>query len=223
MASKLYEEILAEALKKTEGTKRVSGALLLKTAMEQKKLDLTSTIAVRRGDGTEISDNDIKAAEDSANAYVDSLVEDMARMDLDQLIKYDKRSRKTSKAPGENVRGLRRRTGQFIKSADLQTLLNLTLYRYVQARMGSPRLNNRTGRLAHSGVVTSISNAEKPKVSLYFKYMTYPYAVFEPESGNPRGSEARSPKQLFKDALNDALGDILNPASKDRISVYWRR
>lgn len=223
MASKLYEEILAEALKRTEGTKRVSNALLLKTAVEQKKIDLTSTIAVRRADGEEISENDIRAAEDSAEAYVDALVADMARMDLDQLIKYNKRSKKTSKAPGENVRGLRRRTGQFIKAADLQTLLNVTLYRYTQAIMGSPRLNNRTGRLAHSGVVTSIVNEDKQKVSLYFRYMTYPYAVFEPEGGNPKASSARSPKQLFKDALNDALSDILNPASKDRISIYWRR
>lgn len=221
MASAIYEEILAKALQQNPGVKRVKGDLLLKTAMEQKAMDLTNTIALRRADGAEISENDLKAAEDSAEQYVDALIDDMVRMDLDSLIKYNKRKSSRTKAPGEPVRSLRRRTGQFIKAADLQSLLNVVLYRYAQQFMGSPRLNNRTGRLAHSGVVTSIVNADKPKVSLYFRYMTAPYSVFEP--GGKMGSNVRSPKNLFKDAIDAALSDILNPASKDRINIAWRR
>jgi hypothetical protein len=221
MPSSVFEEILLRA-QKSSGTTRVPGALLIETAAAQKAMDLAHTIQVRREDKDSLADSDIESAERAANDYVDSLVEDMVRMDLDLLIKYDMRKKKKSKAPGEPVRSLRRRTGQFIKSADLQTLLNLTLYKYAQSLMGSPRLNNRTGRLAHSGVVTSITNSDKPMVSLYFKYMTAPYSVFEP-GASAKGNAARSPSQLFKDALNIALGDILTPASKERIRLFWRR
>ena len=227
MASAIFESILSDALKKKTSTgKRVSQALLIETNMQQKKLSLTNTIALRRADGEDISDNDLAAAEDSANAYVDALVEEMALMDLDLLIRYDKRTKKKFKAPGEDIKGLRRKTGEYIKPATLQSLLNATLFRYTQALMGSPRLNNRTGRLAHSGVVVSLAEPrgknKDNKISLFFKYMTAPYAVFEPNSGNPRGSEARSPSDLFAEALDNALTDILNPASRARISVFWR-
>lgn len=225
MASKLFEDIFAEAMKKNTKVERINQALLISSSVEQKKISLSSTIAVRRADGEDISEADLLAAEDSAEAYVDALVDEMALMDLDALIKYDKRTKKKLKAPGESIKGLRRSTGQFIKPATLQSLLNITLYKYVQGMMGSPRLNNRTGRLAHSGVVTEISSKSKKndRISLYFRYMTAPYSVFEPGSGNPRASEARSPQELFRDALNNALTDILNPASKARISVFWRR
>lgn len=227
MASNIYEEILSKALKSAPGEKDQK-ALLINLALEQKKLALASTIAIRRNDGETITDEEMVAAEDAASAYVDSVIAGIVTMDLDKLIEYNKRTKSKKLADGKVTGTLRRKKGigsVFISPMDLRTLLNSMLYKYTQNLMGlGGRLRNRTGRLAQSGLVTKITDAtgkkSQGKVSVFFRYMTAPYATFEPDKG-AQGSLARSPKELFKLAINNALEDILTPKSKERISIHW--
>lgn len=230
MASNIYQEILAKAMKTAPGeTGRKN--LLITEALEQKKAALAGTIALRRADGEDLTAEEMKAAEDSASDYVDAVIAGMVTMDLDKLIKLDKRTKSKKLVDGKVTGTLRRKTAMnnvsvWISPMDLRVILNAVLFRYTQDLMGTAgRLKNRTGRLAHSGFVSRIEDSKGKKsvgkVSLYFKYMLEPYGTFEP--GKKMGSEARSPIALFKAALNNALSDILTPESHKRVSIYWRK
>jgi hypothetical protein len=222
MASGVFADILQRALRAKGKNEKLVDAVLEITS-RQKGLDLANTIVLRSTDEGGLTDSDILAAESAADDYVDNLLNDLMKGDLQELIDTRKSSKTKSKIKVSPIGAIRLKSGAFIGGADLARLLNSVLYRYAQDLMGSGgRLVNRTGRLAHSGVVSNISQKNfGGKVSLYFQYMIAPYSVFEPGSGNSRGSAARSPASLFKQALNNALGDLLTKASVDKFSVRW--
>lgn len=232
MASNIYQEILAKAMKRAPGTGETK-ALVVDLALEQKRVALSSTIAIRRSDGEDVTPEEMKAAEDAASDYVDSVIAGMVSMDLDKLIQQNKRTKSKKLAEGKVSGGALRRkkvgnVSVFISPKDLRTLLNSMLFKYAQQLMGTGgRLVNRTGRLAHSGFVTKITDSTGKKakansmVSVYFRYMMEPYEHFEPYKNGPRASKARSPSDLFRDALNNALTDILEPQSFKRIKLQW--
>ena len=92
--------------------------------------------------------------------------------------------------------------------ASLQTLLNLALAQQIQRNMGTGDskniLNYRTGRLAESAQVTSMSQSRAGMLSAYYTYMKYPYQTFEP--GYAQGTPAsRDPKLLIAKSIREIL------------------
>ena len=210
MASGLYASIVGKAVRAAKG--RPSQRGIIEAAAEMKKLDLTGTLELRAEQ--ELSDDTIADFFAAADRYVEELVNGVFDGDLNDLIEgAPARYREQDYLDIEAVSGIRDKQGRLMSSLTLATLLNLTLYEYVRPLMESPRLNWQTGRLAHSGRVTSVLAQGANVGSIYFTYMLYPYAVFEPGSGSPLASEERSPTELFTDAINIALQDILSPKS----------
>lgn len=206
MASKGFLAIVADklGLQMTEGTQ----AARIEEIARQKGLELQAMYTVRTDDYME--ESDIQVAEDAAEAAVEARLAEMAEQTVESLLSTNKTKKEKGKLKVKAPGLLRGRDGRIMSAFNLATILNLVLYKYVQALMGKEgRLVNRTGRLAHSGEVVEIKQVGTEKVSFMFKYMTYPYAVFEP--GGRMGSVERSPKELFTQAIRDALQDILSP------------
>lgn len=217
MASKIFEDIIASAVK--VGNKAPSQAAIIQEATTRKGLDLQTTLSMRADE--ELSPEDLASFEKGVDQYVDDLLDGLFRRNIESIINTNERKGRKTKIKVTTVYGLRDRAGRAMSALSLTRLLNLTLYKYAQELMGRDgRLVNRTGRLAHSGVITSVSQAAPGTVSIYFKYMLYPYEVFEP--GGKMGTANRSPSQLFIDATNNALRDILNPSSAKQI-IRWAR
>ena len=59
-------------------------------------------------------------------------------------------------------------------------------------QMGSPRLNNRTGRFRNSAKVTNVTLGNRGGVNIDYTYQLDPYQTFEP--GGAMGSTNRDPK-----------------------------
>jgi len=74
-------------------------------------------------------------------------------------------------------------------------ILNQTLPGKVQQNMVSPRLVNRTGRLARSARVTDISTTAQGFPSIGYTYKRDAYETFE--MGNRQGSANRDPRRLI--------------------------
>lgn len=187
-------------------------------SLEGKALALKGMMTLRASEF--LSETDISAAEESANIALDNTLEDLANIKIENLVDKVIKSRSKGKFKLKSPGLLRDSTGKVISALNLSLLLNAVLYKYVQALMGSAgRLNNRTGRLAHSGEITNIAQVGNSKVSFMFRYQVAPYSVFEP--GGRQGSINRSPKALFTDAIKAALKELLSTKGsvleKDRI------
>lgn len=218
MASSIFEDIVASALR--VGGRAPSQQAVLSEAEKRKGLDLQVTLALRADE--DLTDSDIKSFEAAASKYVDDLIDGLFRRNLDAIVDSSQRKGKKTKIKVSTVYGLRDRSGKAMSALNLTRLLNLVLYKYAQQLMGSGgRLVNRTGRLAHSGVVTQITQPTTGSVSIFFKYMTYPYEIFEPEGR--MGSSSRSPSNLFKEATTNALEDILSPSTRLTQIIRWVR
>ena len=159
--------------------------------------------------GMEEDSEVIEALDNAASRFVDNILDNITDSDLFKERKPYKKSTKDQiqiSTPGL----FRDKSGKFISAFNLQRLLNLTLYSYVAELMteGSGRLVYRTGRLAHSGLITGIREGKNRNVSFYFRYMLAPYEVFE---NNPRMNPTgeRSPIKLFSTAIYNALQDML--------------
>jgi hypothetical protein len=207
MAS-LFASVLLSAAK-ASGDSTQKG--IISAAAKLKALELTGTLELRAADDGEVSPETsskfFKAAEDYVEGLLNSQINDLLDLSGESFFND------VGTVQIEAVRGIRDKQGKMMSALNLTRLLNLVLYQYAKDLMGSPRLNWQTGRLAHSGRVVSINPTGFKTGSIYFTYMLYPYAVFEPGSGSPLASEARSPNALFTDALNNALRDLLSPTS----------
>lgn len=81
---------------------------------------------------------------------------------------------------------------------------------------GTP-LKNRTGRFVNTSqvadVVVSNAVAKRPNLSIYYKYMIYPYQVFDPlHTQSPQknlASHARNPQRIIGESLAKAAKTIL--------------
>lgn len=180
---------------------------------EFKFLQLKGMLELRAEQG--LLEKDIQDFDAAASRYVDLILMDAADEDVEKLANQQTfRVNKKSKTGVRATNLLRDKRNRPISPLNLQRLLNLTLVRYAKQLMGmGERLVNRTGRLANSGTVTEVRETPASNsVSFFFTYMLYPYQVFEPgrRLGDP---PERSPKALFKDAINLALNDLLHPTS----------
>lgn len=214
--SRSFTDILSKKLGKDIREGSQSAEIL--SAITSKALDFSGTVRLRADEY--LNDDDITKAEDSASEYMDNVLEEFADNTIEKMLlaKFDKREKGGLKIKAAGL--LRDKNGRIISPLKLSILLEAVLYRYVQELMGTGgRLRNRTGRLAHSGTITNIAQVGKSKVSFMFRYQTAPYSVFEP--GGRMGSAERSPKELFTQAIKNALNDLLSPKGsvleRDRI------
>ena len=76
-------------------------------------------------------------------------------------------------------------------------ILNDRLPKTVAKNMGSPRLENRTGRFAGSARVTDIAITAKGHPSIGYTYRRDPYEVFEASSGTRFSSKDRDPRAVI--------------------------
>lgn len=80
----------------------------------------------------------------------------------------------------------------------LMNLINKRLPPKVRENMGSPRLNNRTGRLSESARVTNIVTTAAGFPSIEYTYQRNPYDVFDKTLGKqPWNSPERDPSTLI--------------------------
>lgn len=92
----------------------------------------------------------------------------------------------------------------------LTALLNKSLGAQVKRGMGPypRRLENRTGRFAGSAEVTNVAVLPK-SVEIQYTYLKDPYAVFEPENGNPMASFGRDPKRIIGGTIRELAQSIM--------------
>tara|TARA_B110000305_G_scaffold45335_2_gene48130 strand:- start:10745 stop:12274 length:1530 start_codon:yes stop_codon:yes gene_type:complete len=76
----------------------------------------------------------------------------------------------------------------------------------VAKNMGSPRLNNRTGRFAGSVEVTDIAVTAKGFPSIGYTYMKRPYQTFE--AGGAQGSADRDPRTLIDGSIREIAAGL---------------
>lgn len=126
-------------------------------------------------------------------------------------------------------------SGQTTDVRKLQGILELVAKKYLIKAMKEPNapLKYRTGRFANSMRITSLAgsdldaladsvgttknrvNRKKPRVSVLYTYMTYPYATFDPRvSSRPEMYMkpfygARNPQILIGEAIAKAARDLL--------------
>lgn len=119
---------------------------------------------------------------------------------------------------GDLKTGIQLANGRFVSGTNLRALLKILTIKNVTEEMSSAHttgLRFRTGRLASSVDVfpVAINKATPTKLSLYYTYMLYPYATFDPAvSSQPwllKGG-ARNPQKLIGEALLKAAREIIH-------------
>lgn len=80
----------------------------------------------------------------------------------------------------------------------IRDLINRILPRAIEANMGSPRLNNQTGRFARSAKVDNVIVGPRGGLYIGYTYPQNPYGVFEPGHGKaPWANQYRDPRHLI--------------------------
>ena len=111
------------------------------------------------------------------------------------------------KTPTKQTR-LRNSAGNFTSVTNVQNLLNLNLFQTIKRNMIEPRLRFRTGRLAASAEIKSVTHGKDDVVDIRYTYMRHIYGTFEP--GGKQGSPTRDPKALISGSIREALqGQVL--------------
>lgn len=213
MASSVFTDLVSRALDKEYTGDDTTQVGQISAAAEAKAFSLAGTFSLRAEE--DLSDEDMAIFEARAAEFVSEIIDQMANEDIEKLVNqeyYRENKKSTTDIKGTSV--LRDKRGRFISPANLERLLNLTLYKYALVNMGQGgQLVNRTGRLAGSGTVTGI-NVKNRNVSFFYTYMLYPYEVFENSVGQPLNPDGRrSPVRLFREAIDMALKDLLSPTS----------
>lgn len=89
---------------------------------------------------------------------------------------------------------------------NLQSLINRQLQDVVSAHMGDGNsrnvLNYRTGRLASSAKVESISESRNGMITAFYSYMKNPYATFS-NGGQQQNPKSRDPKLLISKSIRE--------------------
>ena len=89
----------------------------------------------------------------------------------------------------------------------LREMLNAVLPDEILKNMGSPALNNRTGRFRNSAQVTNALVGPRGGVQIDYTYQRDPYETFEP--GGKMGSTARDPRRLIGNTIREVAQEIM--------------
>ena len=86
---------------------------------------------------------------------------------------------------------------------NLLALLNSKLPQQVASNMGSPQLENRTGRFAQSVRATDVTETAKGFQSVGYTYARKPYEIYESTSGSRFASSDRDPRTLIDTSIRE--------------------
>lgn len=128
--------------------------------------------------------------------------------------------RKQAQGPGsvkvrKNATAMvRRKSGRNMSVLTLMNSINRKLPAQIKKNMGSPRLNWRTGRFAHSARVTNISKGHE----IRYSYMKNPYAVFEMGAlGSARlATPARDPRSIISLSIREIAATMTDQKFRTR-------
>jgi hypothetical protein len=88
--------------------------------------------------------------------------------------------------------------------------INENLHDQIRANMGSPRLNYRTGRFAHSAEVTNVITTPQGYPTIQYTYMKDPYQLFEFPGGSSRlATPDRDPRKIIDTSIRDIAKELL--------------
>jgi hypothetical protein len=125
-----------------------------------------------------------------------------------------KRNKPTAPSVGENIPSQIKNKAE--KPIQTQPTLNLNaLKAQINARlsmtviknMGTPALENRTGRFARSAIVTDVVQTSQGFPSIGYTYQKYPYQTFEP--GYKQGSVDRDPRTLIDRSIREIAQQLI--------------
>jgi outer membrane phospholipase A len=74
--------------------------------------------------------------------------------------------------------------------------------------MGTPRLENRTGRFASSVRVTDVMPTKQGFPSIGYTYQRDPYQVYESTSGSRFASTNRDPRSLIDGSIREIAAEL---------------
>ena len=84
-------------------------------------------------------------------------------------------------------------------------VLNSQLPRVVAANMGTPRLENRTGRFAQSVRATDATKTPQGFTSIGYTYMKERYGSYESSSGSRFADIDRDPRPLIDQSIREIV------------------
>jgi hypothetical protein len=119
---------------------------------------------------------------------------------------------------------VRTAAGRFSTQKNIKASLELLMKENLLRTMTGPSagrglntpLRNRSGRFVNSTEIEAVLVPEEPNnnISIYYKYMVYPYQVFDPNNTqSPEmglASRMRNPQKLIGDAIKGAARTLLN-------------
>lgn len=89
----------------------------------------------------------------------------------------------------------------------LKAQINARLSMTVIKNMGTPALENRTGRFARSVQVTDVIQSSKGFPSIGYSYQKFPYQTFEP--GYAQGSAERDPRKVIDRSIREIAQELI--------------
>jgi hypothetical protein len=118
-------------------------------------------------------------------------------------IKYSSKSKRKSNIKVSELSSAR---GQPVSLLNLQNLINRQLQDVISANMGDGDsrnvLNYRTGRLASSAKVETMSESRAGMITAFYSYMKNPYATFS-DGGKQSSPKSRDPKLLISKSIRE--------------------
>ncbi len=116
-------------------------------------------------------------------------------------------TRKTRNATGGKTSGAQKHAADTSHPLALKEMINAVLPDEILKNMGSPALNNRTGRFRSSAQVTNALVGPRGGVNIEYTYMKNPYETFEP--GGAQGSTSRDPRRLIGITIKEIAQEIM--------------
>lgn len=205
---KLYKSILADA-KTSEAFIETPGSVSIKNGIAQNIVNIIKTgkavpkVVTKTVNRSTVEDPNNKVL-NKLNKYLKTVSQELTKA---------KKAASAGKAAqqktpvGPSTKGVSRRKSTKLNLANLQALLNQALPQQIKQNMGTPALNNRTGRFAESVKVQNISESRAGMISMFYSYMKSPYQTFS--QGGKQYTTAREPKTLISKSIREIASGLV--------------
>lgn len=199
LTDKAMEKLIDDLIPKVSDPKFIQDLLTMKSSPSF--LDMVGIAVAKTIEGTAIDQTFVHKNAKIADKKVAkpnlTKLRDILKL---ELVKVNKLKNKLKTPP------IRNKTGQFYSLASLQNLINSQLQNVISANMGSGSskqvLNYRTGRLAASASVESLTQSREGMITAFYSYMRNPYGTFS-DGGKQQNPKTRDPKLLISTSIKE--------------------